>query len=198
LNIVFDLGGVVFKWQPDNIINSVFDDKGTHEIVRREIFQHQDWLDLDRGTLDYEHAIERGASRTGLSTDEIRHLLEQVPRHLTPIDGSLALIEELAKDNKPLYVLSNMHFASIAHLEDTHNIWDNFVGRVISCRINKMKPDLDIYHHLLESYNLVPEETVFIDDTQVNLTAAASLGIKTIKFENAAQCRQSLLGLGCF
>ena len=197
MNIVFDLGGVVFNWQPEKIISSVFDDIDTHDIVRREIFQHQDWLDLDRGTLDYEQSIKRGAKRTGLPEAKVRHLLEQVPIHLTPIDGTLTLIEELALKYKSLYVLSNMHFASIAHLENTHDIWDSFAGRVISCRIKKMKPDLDIYHHLLQTYNLIPEETVFIDDTEVNLITAATLGIKTIRFQNPQQCRRSLVELGC-
>jgi putative hydrolase of the HAD superfamily len=197
LNIVFDLGGVVFKWQPENIIKSAFDDDQAKSIVRKEIFQHPDWLELDRGTLDYERAITRGADRTGFSTQTIRHLLEQVPNHLTPIDGSFDLIAELAEKKLPLYVLSNMHFASIAHLESKHDIWGQFIGKVISCRIKKIKPDLDIYHHLLDSFDLVPEHTVFIDDTEANLSAAATLGIKTIKFQDAKQCRESLTQLGC-
>jgi putative hydrolase of the HAD superfamily len=197
LNIVFDLGGVVFKWQPENIIKSVFDDDQAKIIVRREIFEHPDWLALDRGTLDYEQAITRGADRTGFSPNTIRHLLEQVPQHLTPIDGSFDLIAALAEKQMPLYVLSNMHFASIAHLESKHDIWHLFAGKVISCRIKKMKPNLDIFHHLLESFDLAPDETVFIDDTQVNLSAAATLGIKTIKFQDAKQCRESLTQLGC-
>jgi putative hydrolase of the HAD superfamily len=197
MNIVFDLGGVVFKWQPDNIIASVFEDRNIQQTVRQEIFQHADWLDLDRGTLDYELAITRGAARSGLSEKTIRRLLEQVPLHLTPIDGSFVLIEELAGLRKPVFVLSNMHFASIDHLEQEHDIWDQFAGTVISCRIKKMKPEPDIYHHLLESFDLIPEETVFIDDTEINLTAASNLGIKTIKFQDPAQCRQSLVELGC-
>lgn len=197
MNIVFDLGGVVFKWQPDNIIASVFEDRNIQQTVRQEIFQHADWLDLDRGTLDYELAITRGAARSGLSEKTIRRLFEQVPLHLTPIDGSFALIEELAGLRKSVFVLSNMHFASIDHLEQEYDIWDQFAGTVISCRIKKMKPEPDIYHHLLESFDLIPEETVFIDDTEINLTAASSLGIKTIKFQDPAQCRQSLVELGC-
>jgi len=197
MNIVFDLGGVVFKWQPDNIIASVFDKPEIRRVVKQEIFQHPDWLALDRGTLDYEHAITRAAVRTGLSEKDIRKLLEQVPNHLTPIEGSFELIKELAILKKPLFVLSNMHFASIAHLERSHDIWDQFSGKVISCRINKMKPEPDIYHHLLDNFDLIPEQTVFIDDTEINLSAAAELGIRTIKFRSAAQCRDSLVKMGC-
>ena len=68
---------------------------------------------------------------------------------------------------------------------------------VISCRVQKVKPEIEIYQYLLNEHNLVAEETVFIDDMDVNLTAASSLGINTIKFINSSQCRQHLNELEC-
>ena len=72
-----------------------------------------------------------------------------------------------------------------------------FDGIVISCRIQKVKPDIEIYQYLLNEHQLVAEETVFIDDTDVNLIAASTLGIKTIKFVSSSQCRQDLVNLKC-
>jgi len=40
-------------------------------------------------------------------------------------------------------------------------------------------------------------ETVFIDDTAVNLEAAARFGILTIRFENPEQCEERLRALNC-
>ena len=62
MNVVFDLGGVVFTWQPDQIIKSVFEDRETQEKVRLEMFAHPDWVELDRGILDRGEAIERGTN----------------------------------------------------------------------------------------------------------------------------------------
>ena len=39
-------------------------------------------------------------------------------------------------------------------------------------------------------------ETVFIDDLDVNLTAAATFGMHTIRFEDPAQCARALRALG--
>jgi putative hydrolase of the HAD superfamily len=83
-----------------------------------------------------------------------------------------------------------MQFASIAYLEETHSIWDMFDGIVISCRIQKVKPEIEIYEHLLAVHQLNAVETVFIDDMSENLVAAASIGIQTIRFLNPGQCRQ--------
>lgn len=79
LNIVFDLGGVVFNWQPDKLIQRVFADSKTQSLVKTEIFGHVDWLELDRGTLSFEDAVDRGTRRTGLPKEEIERLLNEVP-----------------------------------------------------------------------------------------------------------------------
>jgi putative hydrolase of the HAD superfamily len=123
--------------------------------------------------------------------------MQAVPPFLTPIDKSLQLIQELKNNNNKLYVLSNMHVASITHIEKEYSFWDLFDGKVISSRVHKVKPESDIYQHLLDRYRLNINETVFIDDTDINLRVAADLGIMTIKFDNPDQCKQELVNLGC-
>ena len=197
LNIVFDLGGVVFNWQPDVIIESLFADGTARDIVRKEIFEHSDWLELDKGTISLDSAIDRGATRTGLPAADIARLINAVPRFLTPIDQTIELIFRLGSSVNKLFVLSNMNLASIAHLEQQHDFWRLFDGVVISSRIKKVKPDIEIYQYLLETYQLNPTETVFIDDLPKNLEAAASLGIRTIRFYDAGQCERALSEYQC-
>lgn len=86
MNIVFDLGGVVFRWQPEALIASVFEDRCTRGLVRKEIVEHPDWVELDRGTMSLEDAIRRGLMRIGLShqdgearTSDIRIPAGRVP-----------------------------------------------------------------------------------------------------------------------
>lgn len=197
MNIVFDLGGVVFNWQPDAIIKSVFEDLETQDLVRLEIFEHRDWVELDRGTIALDQAIDHGATRTGLPRQDVERLLNKVPRSLTPIEETIELIRTIRDTNNKLFVLSNMHLASITYLEHKHRIWDMFDGIVISSRIRKVKPEIEIYEHLLTVYQLKATETVFIDDMNENLVAASSIGIQTIRFIDPSQCRQALLDLGC-
>ncbi len=196
MNIVFDLGGVVFAWRPESIIKSVFDDASTQDLVRNEIFQHADWVSLDRGTLSFENAVERGASRTGLSLEEIETLLNAVPPSLEPMQETHALIGDLRDTDNRLFVLSNMQFPSIAYLEEKHDIWSSFDGVVISCRIQLVKPEVAIYEYLLREHRLNASDTVFIDDMPENLEAASTTGIRTIRFLDASQCRRDLLAQG--
>ena len=197
MNIVFDLGGVVFNWQPDTLIRRFFADSDTRNLVRAEIFEHADWIELDRGTIALDQAIVRGASRTGLPRENIEELFSEVPRSLTPIQETIELIRSIRGSNNRLFVLSNMHFASITYLEKKYKIWDMFDGTVISCRIQMVKPEIGIYEHLLTEHQLEAAETVFIDDLSENLVAASSMGIQTIKFVDPFQCRQDLENLKC-
>lgn len=196
MNIVFDLGGVVFAWQPESIIRRVFDDPNARDLVRKEIFQHADWVALDRGTLSFEHAVDRGASRTGLARKEIERLLNEVPASLVPIHETMDLIRQLRKTENKLFVLSNMQFASIEYLEEQHDIWTCFDGIVISCRIQLVKPEVAIYEHLLQEHGLDAATTIFIDDMPENLEAASTTGIQTIQFLDSDQCRRDLATKG--
>ena len=196
MNLVFDLGGVVVRWDPDAIVAGVFSDPAVRAKVKRGVFEDPDWLELDRGTLGREDAIARAAKRTGVAADEIMRLLHAVPSSLVLFPETVDLLYRLKRKGHPLYCLSNMHFASIEYLEQTHAFWDVFQGRVISCRLQLCKPEAGIYEHLLQTYGLEPGKTLFIDDVQKNLDAAAKLGIRTLRFENAAQCERELRALG--
>jgi putative hydrolase of the HAD superfamily len=199
MNLVFDLGGVVLTWNPEPLIHQMFPDADTRQQVKEEIFHHPDWAALDRGTLVRETAIQRAVSRTGLKTEDIAALMHRLPHLLVPIPQTIALIRRIKRttDHK-LFVLSNMHMASIRHVEQTSpRLGDLFDGMVISCYIQQVKPELEIYHYLLKQYGLHPADTVFIDDTQANLDAASTVGIQTIRFENPGQCERALQGMGC-
>lgn len=196
MNIVFDLGGVVVTWEPETIIAKVFSKDDSRQQAHKEIFNHKDWVDLDRGVLDEKDAINRATARTGFSKSIVERLFRQVPISLVLIPETLELIKYLKDKGHRLFVLSNMHKASIKYLEQEYSFWDVFEGRVISCRIKMVKPDAKIYRYLLNRYKLLVEKTIFIDDSATNIQAASKIGITTIQFKNANQCKLELSSMG--
>ena len=194
---MFDLGGVIVTWEQEVVIAKVFTDPVIQAKVRTQIIGHTDWLALDRGTLPQQDAIVSAAKRTGLSEADVTEFLRQVPYSLVAIPGTVDLLYRLKARDHRLFCLSNMHVASIEHLEKSYSFWEVFAGVVISCRLNLCKPEPAIFAYLLETYGLDGADTVFIDDTEVNLSAAAQFGIHTVKFESPAQCESRLRALGC-
>ena len=197
MNIIFDLGGVVFSWNPEKIIARVFDDSAVRALVKSKIFNHPDWDELDRGTLLYPEATLRAVEWTGLPASSISQLFRQVPLALVGLPETVALLRRLKAKGHRLFYLSNMHVASIDYLEKTHTFWDVFEGGVISCRVHFIKPEPEIYACLVTWYGLRKAQTIFIDDLTANLEPAARMGIKTFQFHNPLQCQQQLERLGC-
>jgi len=197
MNIVFDLGGVVVAWKPEEILANGFADVVTRDLVARELLRHPDWLALDRGELTWNAVISRGAARTGLPEETIGAFLDGVPAQLVANPETVDLLYRLKRLGHKLYCLSNMPKESIEHLERAYSFWEVFSGAVISSRVRLCKPEREIYSHLLERYDLAAADTVFIDDVEQNLVAARELGIRTIKFENVEQCGRELERLGC-
>jgi putative hydrolase of the HAD superfamily len=192
LNIIFDLGGVVFDWNPDAIIGAVFEDPELQAIIRREVFEHPDWSETDRGTLTRAEAVVRWARRTGRPVAELEALMHTADVSMQLETATLALMEELAGQGRPLYCLSNMPAERYAYLRQTYDFWDLFSGIVISAHVKMVKPEPGIFEHLLATYRLDPATTLFVDDSPKNISAARSLGIQGILFTTALACRRQL------
>jgi putative hydrolase of the HAD superfamily len=198
-SVVFDLGGVLLRWNPGEIVNGSFAEEAVRSLVKREIFQHPDWLDMDRGVLLEQDAIHRFQARTGCSLGQMSNLMQRVKDSLQPIEKTHQILEELSQHEVPLYCLSNMPATTADYLRDRYAFFRLFHGIVISGEIQLMKPDKAIFQHLIERFGLVPERTIFIDDSQANIESAAALGFNTHHFTDPDRCRQALrseFGLG--
>jgi 2-haloacid dehalogenase len=59
-----------------------------------------------------------------------------------------------------------------------------------------IKPDPEIFRRLLSRFALVAERTVFVDDSEVNVAAAAELGFVALRFVTPEALRVDLVALG--
>jgi len=192
--VIFDLGGVVLDWRPLELLQRFYCGHGeaVREAVRRGVFDHPDWLDLDRGTLSHEQAVPRFAARTGRPKGEMERLLLAVRDSLQPFPETVALMRSLAADGVPLYCLSNMHAEIAAWLVRRYDFWPLFQGIVFSADEKLIKPDPEIFHRLLRRHGLTAERTAFVDDHAANIESARRLGLHAIHFVGAAQCGDAL------
>ena len=58
-----------------------------------------------------------------------------------------------------------------------------------------LKPEPETYHELVKKYNLIPSETLFIDDLLPNIEEAAKEGFLTIFLPDHAMLREELLSI---
>ena len=109
-----------------------------------------------------------------------------------PLDETVKILAELKKNQVPLFILSNWSAETYPKAEALYDFLQWFDGKIISGEIGKIKPDPEIYKLLIETYNLSPNNTFFIDDKLANVEAAEDSGIHGIHFQNAAALREDL------
>lgn len=192
MNLIFDLGGVVVEWQPQAICAEAFANPAHQATALEHIIGHPDWLELDRGTLARDAAIRRASARTGWDHAVVEDFFDHVPETLRLKPDTVDLMQRLHEAGHRLFCLSNMPHHSLAYLERAYTFWDVFSARVISCQVGMCKPEPGIYAHLLRHCAIDATQSIFIDDMQANVDAAAAFGIHPLRFEDAAQCEAAL------
>ena len=194
-NVIFDFGGVLVTWRPQEVVDSFYSDPSLRESLRLHAFQHDDWLAMDRGTLDEATVVRRCAARMRRPEAELAALFEHVRASLVPIAPNVALLEELRGRRYKLYGLSNMSETIFAYLSSRYPFFALFDGIVVSAAVKHLKPEPGIYEHLRERHGLDFAESVFLDDMPQNVEAARRLGLRAIRVESPEQARRDLTAL---
>lgn len=182
--IIFDLGGV--------LINLNF--KKSFEAFNKAGIKNLEELIFKSGP---ESVLSR--FRLGnISTEEFRNYIRQeINEQITDqeIDHmwnqmlidipheKLDLLIELHKKYK-IYALSNtneLHWQYSCEMFKYHGLTVNdFFDKIfLSFEMHKEKPNLDIFEEMIKKTNLIPNESLFIDDSASNCQAAEVLGIKS-------------------
>lgn len=198
LNVVFDFGGVLFRWAPADLLGRLIPRRtptpeATQALVDLFFENYRgDWGEFDRGTVEPPALAERIARRTGLTVDEVHAVIDAVPDALAPIPGTVELLHRLHERGTPLYYLSNMPAPYALHLERTHHFLGLFRGGVFSSRVGLIKPESEIFEHTAQLLGLEPARTLFIDDVEHNVEAARAAGWRAIRFVDAARLEAAL------
>lgn len=196
--IVFDFGGVLFRWHPPTMLQRVVPHlahdvaSATHWV--REIFQDYggDWQQFDRGLLDEAQIVASIVRRTGLDAGDVQRVVDEVPRELQPIEATVALLERLRAGGRRLVFLSNMPAPYADHLEREHAFVRWFEDGVFSARVHEAKPDPAIFHLAAARFGHAPDEMVFLDDHLANVETARTLGWNALHFRDAAAAESEL------
>ena len=195
-NIVFDIGRVLLDYQPMTFLKDIGVEEEECVTLNELIFKNDLWLQLDRGTITKDAAIQIYCAMAPIHTERIQQIMDTWPQMLTLIEGAEELLRELLEKGYDVYLLSNFQEDGFHQIYNKFSFLSEVKGRVVSYEAKLLKPEKEIYHHLLEKYNLIPEETVFIDDLKENIKAAIDIGIHGIVFENAHETREYLKTIG--
>jgi 2-haloacid dehalogenase len=193
--VVFDLGGVLIDWDPRYLYRKLMAADEVEPFLAEIGFREWNFAQDSGGSWD--EAVEELAAEH----PHHRELIAAYPRRFAetlggPIDGTVAVLDELRHRGTRLIALTNWSSGTFPHALETFDFLDRFEGIVVSGIEGVAKPDPVLFRLLLDRFDLDPEETVFIDDAPANVAAAAALGLTALLFTDPDRLRADLSRLG--
>lgn len=189
--VVFDLGNVLVGWDPYRVFAGRMSREEWEEFAEAADFPALNTM-ADAGA-PYREVIDRAAERGPGYADIIRYYFEHYEDSLIgPIPGAADIVLEVKSAGLRVLGLTNWssetyHFASKAA-----PVIDELEAVVVSGYEGMAKPDPRLFRKMAADHSLIPQRTVFIDDSERNVEAASDLGFVTVHFIGAAELRQDL------
>ena len=177
---LFDLGNVFFDWSPERVLKPMFaDDERMNFFINNISFPLLDTR-CDAG-ITIEVAVNDAIKKFPDFEKEIKLYY---PNHGNMVGGffqkTVDIFYKVKELNYPCYILSNWSAETYEGMEDQYPFLKEFDGKIISGRDFLIKPDPAIYELAISRFDLIPEETLFIDDRLDNIEAAQKLNFQTI------------------
>lgn len=189
--IIFDLGGVMLNLDTKLSVKAFAELSGLEEKEIYSKFLDEDW----------SYAFEKGEIDASAFRNELRKSLkvnlpdEQIDQawNAMLLDLPISRLQMITnlKDKYQLFVLSNTNAIHIdvfnrmvAATTNGGSIMDYFDKVYYSCELGMRKPDTDIFTYVIDTNNLKPQETLFIDDMENNIFGAKSVGLRTVHLSN--------------
>jgi putative hydrolase of the HAD superfamily len=185
-NIIFDLGGVLLNIDFQKSVTA-FKKLGIENFDEMfSQFKADDLFEkLETGNISESGFYAAIKKRTAVNISDTQIESAWNALLLDFRTQSLEFLEKLSANYK-LYLLSNTNsihlkcFKQLFTRETGKPSFDNyFIKAWYSNEVGLRKPNADIFEFVLHEENMLAAETLFIDDTLINIEAAEKLGFKT-------------------
>lgn len=192
--VLFDLGRVVIDWEPDRLYSKLIPDAEERKRFLETVCTMAWHTRHDAGVSFSDNA----ASLIAEFPDKATLIRAWGDRWLEMFDGYVAgtpaLMDELVKNEVPLYALTNMPSETWPMMQDMYPRMALFRDVIVSGDEKCVKPDQEIFNIALARMgNPSPETVLFMDDSPANIDAAAHYGFVTHLFTDASGLETALI-----
>jgi len=194
--IVFDCNGVLAILDFDAYITGISSDPAHGQLIMEKLWaKGSPWLEYDRGLHTKAEMVDiLNAYLPEIPKEVFKTFLDGWASNLIPIDGMEEIVKELCAAGYPCYLLSNFN-EQFEEIRPNNPVLEAMDGEVVSYHIDMLKPDREIFDHAAEKFGIDPAETLFVDDTLVNVKGAIAAGYQAYHFTTAEEFREGLRNL---
>jgi putative hydrolase of the HAD superfamily len=188
--VAFDLGGVLVELGGVRDFGDMINEPDDTQVWERWL--RSPWVrDYERGRCSTE-AFALGLVdefELTCSPGEFIERFRSWPRGL--MGGAQELVRGLAS-RIPVACLSNTNELHWNHQADAFQLADLFPRRFLSHELGLVKPDREVYDHVVGALSVPADTVLFFDDNQLNVDAARGAGIRAERVEGPSAARTHL------
>lgn len=183
-NVVFDFGRVLVRFDEPFIVSHYADNPDDIALITKVVFDRLYWGPLDAGTITDEEVIRLSKERLPKRLwDAAEKSYYNWIHHIPLIAGMDKVVERVKHvHGRRIFLLSNIseYFAKRDNVVPVLSLFDK---KIYSGVCKMIKPNKDIFEYMLKECDILPSETLFIDDSPINIAGAESVGIKGYLFD---------------
>lgn len=174
MNILFDIGRVLLDFDFETSLASLLpaDTENPSERLKL-LIERKD--EFETGKIDIptytNWALQVLASTA--TAEEFQHAWQHI---FTRNEPMWSCVEKLVADGHRLILFSNINGIHWPWITHQFTGFEQFHGAVLSYETGFIKPQPEIYHHAIRTHQLVPQETLYIDDLPQNIATGINLG----------------------
>ncbi len=144
-NVVFDVGGVILKGHPCDILENIDIDSELKKEINSKFFSN--WSELDLGLVTLKEFFDKCNFSFGIS-DYLKDMLVNCYKYREFNKDIINLIHILKINNYNVYILSNNNYDTVDYLRSL-DFYKDIDGDCFSCFYHFAKPDKEIYEILI-------------------------------------------------
>ena len=181
MTFLFDIGRVLLDFHFESSLSRLLP-AGIADPAARiaRLLERKD--EFETGAIPVETYIAWALEVLGsdATSAEFRHAWQQI---FTPNEPMWRCVRQLAAEGHRLILFSNINGIHCPWIFAEFPQFSLFHAAVLSFEAGAVKPHPEIYHHAISQHQLVPADTLYIDDLPPNIATGRELGFRCWQYD---------------
>ncbi|MBO7334030.1 MAG: HAD family phosphatase [Lachnospiraceae bacterium] len=189
-NVVLDISNVLVDYDPvEYLVGKGIDVPTIKRIVKASVLSPY-WEAFERSDLTEEEAMKAFVSLDPEIEDALYKAYADISGMLSMRSYAVNWVKELKSEGYNVYYLSNYSKKAYDECPESLEFIKYTDGGLLSYAERLTKPDPKFYRRLIDRYGIIPNESLFIDDSEENVEVAKRLGFKGHLFKSYEEAKE--------
>lgn len=193
MTFLFDIGNVLLKLHFENYHAKVLGDANAPLPDKLGVLKDP----YETGQISDNEFVTKSLQilKSDLSPQDYTKAWQDI---FSPNDPMWEVVEKLQADGHRLILFSNTNALHSTFFLEKYEVFQHFPHHHFSQEVGAIKPHDDFYQKAIDTYDLIPAETAYLDDLPENIATGKAFGFQSWQYDlnDHASCLDWLKSLG--